>query len=302
MNRANLTTIFYIILAVLVTVLLFNPFGGEKSKLSSNIFSAAAGSGSSEIKTSGATLIDRVAPGELLPISVKLVNFGGGDRVDVTLHYQIQDIAGNILKEETETVAVQTTAQFVKLIQLPDGIQSGRYIAKSDIKYAGQLVPATSSFAFDVERKIFGIFVSQFILYLTILLAVGIAFAVVSRLVMRRIRRTRLTPHDYSSIPKGDRLFYELISDTISQMRYRVGDRATELAADIEGLVIDENSGRVLKLTKNPAKIIALLVLRYEQELGEKVSFALRETDEETKEKLKPVDKNLVIVRKYFEK
>ena len=57
----------------------------------------------------------------------------------------------------------------------------------------------------------------------------------------------------------------------------------------------------VFDYKKNPAKIVALLILRYEQHLGKKVSFALRKVDKETKERLAPVDKNLVVIRKYFE-
>lgn len=253
-----------------------------------------------EVKTESGGLVTKIAPGEFLPIYVKLTNFGGGRRVDVTIDYLILDSNGEVIAIENETVAVETTASYVKFIQIPHSAMPGIYMAESSIVYQGQEVPATSSYQFSVERKIAGIFASQFILYGIITLAVGVVFAVVSRLVMKRRRTGRIASHEYLDVPKHDRLFYEIISDTIAQMRYRVGDRAIELAFDIDGLVIDKNTGRVLKLTKNPAKIIALLVLRYENELGEKVSFALRKIDEETTEKLKPVDKNLVIIRKYF--
>lgn len=289
--------LLYTCLLSLIVIVGFNPFQSNSSRLDSETLVAAVSLG--EVKTSG-VIISRVAPGELLPISVKLLNFGGGRRVDVTITYSILDGGGGVLVRESETVAVETTSNFVKLVQVPYDTASGVYTALANIQYAGQEVPATSSFQFNVERKIAGMFVSQFIIYGVILFAVAIAFAVVARLLMRRRRSSRFIPHDYSHIPKYDRLFYEMISDTIMQMRSRVGDHALELARDIDGLIVDELSGKILKITKNPAKIIALLVLRYEQQLGEKVSFALRRVDEETKEKLKPVDKNLVIVRKYF--
>ena len=253
-----------------------------------------------EVKTGSGSLVSKIAPGEFLPVSVKLVNFGGGRRVDVTIKYKIFNQVGTEVLVESETVAVETTANFVKILQIPQDFLPGRYIATSSIVYAGQEVPATSQFQFNIEIKIAGIFVSQFILYGIIVLIIGIVFAVVSRLIMKKRRTGRIVSHEYSDVPKHDRLFYEMISDTIAQMRYRVGDKAIELASDIDGLVIDENTGKVLKLTKNPAKIIALLVLRYENELGEKVSFALRRIDDGTEKRLKPVDKNLVIVRKYF--
>jgi len=254
-----------------------------------------------EVKTSGGALISRVAPGEFLPISVKLVNFGGGRRVDVTIDYQILNSNNIAVVTQSETVAVETTAGFVKNLQIPYNLSSGEYTAVSKITYEGQEVPATAQYQFSVEKKIAGIFVSQFILYGAFTLIIGIAFAVVSRLVIKKRRASRLSPHDYSDVPKPDRLFYEILSDTIMQMRYRVGDQALALAHNIDGLTIDEQSGKVLNITRDPAKIIALLVLQYENQLGQKISFALRKTDKETKKHLAPVDKNLVVIRKYFE-
>jgi len=95
-------------------------------------------------------------------------------------------------------------------------------------------------------------------------------------------------------------------------MRQRVGDKAIDIAKSIEDLEIDENSGKVVRIKKSPAKIIALLILKYEKLLGEKVSFALPrpnprsgrgfgEVSDKTKDYLATVEKNLVVIRKYFE-
>ena len=254
-----------------------------------------------EVKTESGGLVTKVAPGEFLPISVKLTNFGGGRRVDVTIDYLILNSNGEVVAVENETVAVETTASYVKFIQVPHSAVPGVYTAESSIVYQDQLVPATSSYQFSVERKIAGIFVSQFILYAIITLAIGIAFAVVSRLIIKKRRARRLTPHDYSNVPKEKRIFYEIISDTIMQMRYRVGDEALEIAKNIHNLVIDEKDGKVLEIKDSPEKIIALLILQYEKNLGEKVSFALRKPGKEAKDHLETVNKNLVVVRKYFQ-
>jgi len=255
-----------------------------------------------EVKTSSGALISWIAPGEFLPISVKLVNFGGGRRVDVIITYQILDSEERIVVQETETVAVETTASYIKNIQIPYSLSSGRYIASSHIKYKDQEVPATSQFEFTVERKIAGIFVSQFIVYGIATLFVGIVFAILARLwFIHKPRSSRLPPHEYPNIPKPMRMFYEIISDTIMQMRSRVGDRAIELAQGIDGLVVAKETGKVLEVSKDPAKIIALIVLRYEETLGKKVNFALRKSGKEIKGRLVPVDKNLVVVRKYFQ-
>ena len=89
-------------------------------------------------------------------------------------------------------------------------------------------------------------------------------------------RVTRLTPFDYSDIPRDRRTFYEILSDTIMQMRRRVGDYALLIASRVDGLTIDVETGRVLALKGHPAQIIAHLVSDYGDFLGKKVSFSFR--------------------------
>lgn len=231
-----------------------------------------------EVDTSNAGFIAKVAPGELLPISVKLSNFGGGKRVDVVIKYTILTSAGEEIYSSNETMAVETTADFIKTIQIPFTTNPGTYIAKTTINYEGQLVPATTQFPFTVEWKIIGLFQSDFFRYggITILFSI-IMFALGHELVKRR-NVTRFTPLDYSNIPHQRRVFYELISDTVMGMRQRVGDAALDIAAHTDGLVIDEKTGRVLKFTESPSKVVAQLVSGYEKALGQKVSFSFRKT------------------------
>ena len=250
------------------------------------------------VKTSGASLVSRVAPGEFLPISVKLVNFGKGQRVDVTINYQILCSHDKVVLSETETVAVETTASFVKNIQIPHNLLPGKYTASSNIIYEGQEVPATSKFQFTVERKIAGIFVSRLTLYGIITIFIGIVFAVISRLLIRR-RFSRVKPYEYPKVPKKDRIFYEIISDIIMHMRSHIGDKAIELAGTIDGLIVKEN-GSILEINKDPAEITALLMIKYQKNLCRKVSILPRRTDKETKKCLCSVDKNLDIIKKYF--
>lgn len=253
-----------------------------------------------QVKTSGEAMALRVAPGELLPISIKLVNFGGGKKIDVTINYQILDSNNTVEVDETETVAVETTASFIRNIQIPNGLPPGKYTIISNISYEGQEIPASSKFQFTVEKKIAGIFISQLILYGIITLLIGIAFAIVSRLIIKHRQASRITPHEYPDVPKQDRLFYEIISDVIMQMRHHIGNKALEIARNIDGLVINKDNGRVLEINKDPAEIVALLLLRYEKDTGKKMSFAPRKIDEKTKNNLRPVERNLNIIAKYF--
>lgn len=241
-------------------------------------FLPAVTKGASGVQTTGSGSNSKVAPGELLPLSVKLINFGSRNRVDVAISYKIVDVGGNIIYSSGETVAVETTANFIKTIQIPFDTPPGRYIATSSIIYQDQVTPATSEFPFTVERKILGLFQSDFYLYAGITLAVSIIVAIVSRLWIGRRRAMRLAPVDYSDIHGDTRVFYELISDTVLSMRQQVGEKALDIARHIEGITIDDRTGRILNLTKKPSVIVAELVSEYENVLGKKVSFSFRKS------------------------
>jgi len=227
-------------------------------------------------ETTGAGLVSRVAPGEFLPLSVKLLNFGNRQKVDVTMSYKIIDAEGTVIYSAEETVAVETTATFVKTIQIPFGTAPGTYTAKTFITYQDQLVPATTEFHFTVERKILGLFQSDFFLYGGITIFISVLAVLLGYVLVRRRRRVRYSPFDYSDKQKGERIYYEIVSDTIGQMRQRAGDGALDIAMRTPGLVIDETTGRVIKITKSPAKVVADLVSGYEKSLGKKVSFSFR--------------------------
>ncbi len=186
-------------------------------------------------------------------------------------------------------------------IVIPESAETGLYVINIKVSDYDRLSEEVSASFHVVREK-----GAQIKIYFLIVLGavIFVALLVITQIYMARNikgRRHRLAPHEYPDVPEHDRLFYEIVSDTIMQMRYRAGDKAIELAQSIDGLTIDEKNGRVLKISKNPAKIIALLVLRYETLLGKKVSFALRKVDKGTKKQLVPVDKNLVVIRKYFE-
>lgn len=229
-----------------------------------------------QVATSNAGGVVKVAPGEILPISIKLSNFGGNNRVDVLLTYGIFTSAGNEIYSNSETVAVETTASFVKTIQIPFGISPGTYIAKTFITYEGQLAPATTQFPFIVERKILGLFQSDFFLYGAVTVVVSISTFLLGRALIKRRRASRFILFDYSNISQDKRTFYEILSDTIVSMRGRVGDDALLIASRIDGLKINRETGRVISITESPSKIIATLVLEYEKKLGKKVSFSFR--------------------------
>ncbi len=222
------------------------------------------------IETTGAGLVAKVAPGELLPISMKLLNFGSDERVDVKVFYQIANPTGNVVVVAEDTIAVETTASFIKTIQIPVRSPSGRYTAKSSITYQDQLVPATTMFEFIVEPKIGGFYQDELFLYGGFTLAVSVFTGLLGHLWIRRRRATRLEPIDYSDVPSDQRAFFELISDTVLEMRQHMGDAVFEIASRVDGLKIDRTTGRVLEVTRHPSEIMRALVDGYEKTLARK--------------------------------
>lgn len=241
-----------------------------------------------------------MAPGEFLPISVKLTNFGSKEEINVTVNYEIQDGSGKVFYRWGEEVPVKNTISYVKNIPLPITLPSGQYFALSKINYHDQTAPAVSKFEFTVNRKVAGFFLDQLAVYGLVILFVGAGFFVLSRVFIGR-RARRLVLLDYSEAPKENRPFFELISDIIADARKRHGDRAIEIAAEIDGLVLDEEEARVLNVNKEPAEIIALLILKYEKTFKKKIKYQPRKKSPEMKKKLKLVEENLAIARKYFE-
>lgn len=218
-----------------------------------------------------------VAPGDFLTVSVKLVNFGSQNRVDVVSSYKIFDNLDKEVYSESETVAVDTTASFIKRIHLPQDILPGFYTAKVILQYPYQVDPAESEFQFEVEEEILGVFKSHLILYFIILFIFVVCIIFVTYLFVGRKKSTAIIFHDYSNKPKTEIIYYEILSDIISQMRLRAGDDALEIAKNIPDLEINEKNGNIINIKNNPAKIIALLISRYEELLGQRVSFGLRQ-------------------------
>lgn len=231
--------------------------------------------GLSDIRTNTQPLSIRTAPGELLPFSVSLSNFGMAESVDVFIDYQVLNSSQEIIIGTSETVAVETTSSFVKNFQLPVDLAEGQYSIRTEITYPGQQFPAISEFTFRVENKILGLYRDEFILLLSLFAASSLATALIGYSVVRRSRIKRLGPIDYSNIPYNKRVFFELISDTILTMQLKIGDKALEIASKSEGIKIDPKDGRVLEINDKPSKVIANLVEEFEK-YGTNVSFSFR--------------------------
>jgi|SRR3989344_722257 len=228
---------------------------------------------------------NRIAPGDFLPISVKLVNFGSERRIDVTINYKVFDNADKELYlqrevySESETMAVETTASFVKRIQVPYQFKPGLYTVVTVLNYPYQEQPAVSKFPFLVEEKIGGFFKSDLLIYsFFVLLVIAVVILITYFFTSwKRKQIISITSHDYNNKPKDQIIYYEILANIIAQMRLRIGNSAIEIAQDLPNLKIDLNSGFVINIGEDPAKIVALLITRYEKLLGKPISFSLRE-------------------------
>ncbi|MCX6720109.1 MAG: hypothetical protein NTV36_03335, partial [Candidatus Staskawiczbacteria bacterium] len=199
-------------------------------------------SGAGTINAVSENASNRIAPGEFLPISVKLVNFGSIKRVDVIVDYKILDNNNTEVYAENETVAVETTASFVKRIQVPSDIKPGKYTFITVLKYPYQEQPAVSKFTFLVETKFAGFFKTDLIIFSIIVVVLASAIFAFAYFFARRNQKNQIAFHDYSNKAKDQIIYYEILSDIISQMRLRIGNDAFEIAKDIPDLEVDDRN------------------------------------------------------------
>jgi len=149
-----------------MTMASFNTYSFQKDLTSTPI-----------IEPSLQVLAARIAPGEFLPFSVRLINFGIARRVDVIVYYKIFNGNNKEVYTQNETLAVETTASFIRNIQLPKDMLPGAYKIVAEIVYANQVIAAISEFQFQVEKKIFGVFQSDFLRYAVFMLIISVASA-----------------------------------------------------------------------------------------------------------------------------
>ena len=217
----------------------------------------------------------RVSTDEPLLFSVRLFNFGSHKRTDVIVTYRLLDKDNHIVSSESETIAVETTASFIKQLHLPQNLPAGIYTAEAGTVYPGQVSPAISQFMFEIEPKILGFFRSDFFVWLLSIIISALSGMYLTDRAIDRWRK-RFVIYDYSHVVANDRLYYETISDTIGNMRQHVGDEALRIASNIPGLVIDPFTGKVLFIERSPSKILEVLILRYEALLGRCARVARR--------------------------
>lgn len=91
-----------------------------------------------------------VAPGDDLVANIKLINFGSaGNPVDVGVQYTVENTAGEIIMQSSQTVAVATQLSILKTFKINPSLAEGQY--KLTVRVPSKDVIATSADNFEVS-------------------------------------------------------------------------------------------------------------------------------------------------------
>ncbi|MBI2043609.1 hypothetical protein HYT25_04440 [Candidatus Pacearchaeota archaeon] len=87
-----------------------------------------------------------VLPGEEILAEIKLFNLGYTGRIDVLMEYIIKDYDGNEIQVEHESLAIETQANFIREISIPENAKYGNYVLYVKATYNGEVASASDGF------------------------------------------------------------------------------------------------------------------------------------------------------------
>jgi len=127
--------------------------------------------------------------GEILT-EIRLFNLGGEltKRKDILIEYIVRDYDGNEITKETESLAIETQATFIKRISLPKDIRLGNYVLYVRAIYNGKT--ASSSDNFEVVSSTVS---EREKIYIVIIIILSI---IISSIVYYILRRKRGKSHE----------------------------------------------------------------------------------------------------------
>lgn len=101
--------------------------------------------------------------------AVDIFNLGGTDRVDIVLYTRILDANGSVVRERSETLAVQTSASIAR--RIVEDLPPGRYALEVEAVYGNQSAISSASFVVEAEeRNLLPFFVAGLLLLTAVLL------------------------------------------------------------------------------------------------------------------------------------
>lgn len=91
--------------------------------------------------------------GDEILTSIRITNLAAEAREDVYLDFWVEDSSGNSMLNNRETVAVETTANFVRSFELPESLVVGDYTAHASVTdFDGKSSAASTNFSI-AEKK-----------------------------------------------------------------------------------------------------------------------------------------------------
>lgn len=227
----------------------------------------------STVSTTGQIQTSKIQPGNTLPVQVQLINFGTPDeRVDVTLHYTVRNSFNEIVLEKSETVAVETTASFVRNILIPETFTRGTYTLHLDALYRDQVFPAISQTQFIIGGNLFS--KNQTYHWYTALPLLFLIFTLFVVFSKKRVVHHSRPNRDYSMVPAEQRTYYEIVHDIVDSLHYHIGDRGIKnITQNIAGLSLDPSLRHVESIHGPVEVIIAQLIQAYEKTVGKKANI-----------------------------
>src|SRR3989344_2332236 len=69
-----------------------------------------------------------VIPGKTILFETNIYNLGETKKVDADIEYSIKDLEGNLIFQEKETVAIETSLEKIKKTKLPSDLPMGQYM------------------------------------------------------------------------------------------------------------------------------------------------------------------------------
>ncbi|MBI2450814.1 MAG: hypothetical protein HYV52_00530 [Parcubacteria group bacterium] len=214
-----------------------------------------------------------VVGGDRLYFEVEIKYPENPRRKDLRLEYQIFENE-IVIASEKALRAVETQASFLDYIVVPKGAKSGIHelnVVITDYAVLHQEVSATFKVLKGRDRV-----VNYFLILLGAIALVGVLVVIQLIYGGRGNSGGGIKLQSYSHVSKDERLYYEIAASIIAQTLSLVGEKAIKAAQGIDGLEVDEKTGKVLRIRGDPAKVISSLIRSVESNFGKRMSFALR--------------------------
>jgi hypothetical protein len=137
-----------------------------------------------EIPNSHKNILD----GESVWVTLKLLNLASKGRIDVVLKYEIINSDKEVIFSKSETVAIETTASFVRQIEIPKDSPKGKYNLIAKVIYSdGKEIFAEDTFnVINVEKTDFFIYVIILSIIISIILV--FIFIIKTKPLLEKIR------------------------------------------------------------------------------------------------------------------